>query len=151
MGSLSDTFFGGDLDGALKQAKELSLDDNELVGMSLSLQQSQAAAMEQKAQSKAKASEPAGESAVVATPSAEQNQALGDLSQIFGPFADYLTRLQEMIAQANSLFDSDKQKELSSWIIGQQQGVEGDELAQANEQFSSFNQRMQQALAAYQG
>lgn len=151
VGSLSDTFFGGDLDGALKQAKELSLDDNELVGMSLSLQQSQAAAMEQKAQSKAKASEPAGESAVVATPSAEQNQALGDLSQIFGPFADYLTRLQEMIAQANSLFDSNQQKELSGWIIGQQQGVEGDELAQANEQFSSFNQRMQQALAAYQG
>lgn len=151
VGSLSDTFFGGDLDGALKQAKELSLDDNELVGMSLSLQQSQAAAMEQKAQSKAKASEPAGESAVVATPSTEQNQALGDLSQIFGPFADYLTRLQEMIAQANSLFDSNQQKELSGWIIGQQQGVEGDELAQANEQFSSFNQRMQQALAAYQG
>ena len=151
VGSLSDTFFGGDLDGALKQAKELSLDDNELVGMSLSLQQSQAAAMEQKAQSKAKASEPAGESAAAATPSTDQSQALGDLSQIFGPFADYLTRLQEMIAQANSLFDSDKQKELSGWIIGQQQGVEGDELAQANEQFSSFNQRMQQALAAYQG
>lgn len=151
VGSLSDRFFGGDLDGALKQAKELSLDDNELVGMSLSLKQSQVASMAQKAQNVTKEPEPAGESASTDTASTDQSQALGDLSQIFGPFADYLTRLQEMIAQANNLFDPDKQKELSGWIIGQQQGVQGDELAQANEQFSSFNQRMQQALAAYQG
>ena len=56
-----------------------------------------------------------------------------------------------MIAQANSLFDQNKQEELNGWVIGQQQGLQGDELTQANEQFSSFNQRMQQALAAYNG
>ena len=151
VGSLSDRFFGGDLDGALKQAKELSLDDNELVGMSLSLKQSQAAAIQQKAQSATKEPAQASDQPSTSPAATDQPQALGDLGQIFGPFADYLTRLQEMIAQANSLFDPNQQKELSGWIIGQQQGVQGDALAQANEQFSSFNQRMQQALAAYQG
>ena len=151
VGSLSDRFFGGDLDGALKQAKELSLDDNELVGMSLSLKQSQAAAIQQRAQSATKEPAQASDQPSTSPAATDQTQALGDLGQIFGPFADYLTRLQEMIAQANSLFDPNQQKELSGWIIGQQQGVQGDALAQANEQFSSFNQRMQQALAAYQG
>lgn len=151
VGSLSDRFFGGDLDGALKQAKELSLDDNELVGMSLSLKQSQAAAIQQRAQSATKEPAQASDQPSTSPAATDQPQALGDLGQIFGPFADYLTRLQEMIAQANSLFDPNQQKELSGWIIGQQQGVQGDALAQANEQFSSFNQRMQQALAAYQG
>lgn len=151
VGSLSDRFFGGDLDGALKQAKELSLDDNELVGMSLSLKQSQAAAIQQRAQSATKEPAQASDQPSTSQAATDQTQSLGDLGQIFGPFADYLTRLQEMIAQANSLFDPNQQKELSGWIIGQQQGVQGDALAQANEQFSSFNQRMQQALAAYQG
>nr|MBP9569818.1 DUF5610 domain-containing protein [Aeromonadaceae bacterium] len=151
VGSLSDTFFGGDLDGALKQAKELSLDDNELVGMSLSLKQSQAAALQQRSEA-AKATAATGDASPSgSTAQGEQASSTTDLSQFFAPFADYLARLQEMIAQANSLFDQNKQEELNGWVIGQQQGLQGDELTQANEQFSSFNQRMQQALAAYNG
>lgn len=151
VGSLSDTFFGGDLDGALKQAKELSLDDNELVGMSLSLKQSQAAALQQRSEA-AKATAATGDASPSgSTAQGEQAPSTTDLGQFFAPFADYLARLQEMIAQANSLFDQDKQEELNGWVIGQQQGLQGDELTQANEQFSSFNQRMQQALAAYNG
>ena len=151
VGSLSDTFFGGDLDGALKQAKELSLDDNELVGMSLSLKQSQAAALQQRSEA-AKATAATGDASPSgSTAQGEQAPSTTDLGQFFAPFADYLARLQEMIAQANSLFDQNKQEELNGWVIGQQQGLQGDELTQANEQFSSFNQRMQQALAAYNG
>ncbi|GEM_PF-1300592 len=151
VGSLSDTFFGGDLDGALKQAKELSLDDNELVGMSLSLKQSQAAALQQRSEA-AKATAATGDASPSgSTAQGEQASSTTDLGQFFAPFADYLARLQEMIAQANSLFDQNKQEELNGWVIGQQQGLQGDELTQANEQFSSFNQRMQQALAAYNG
>ena len=151
VGSLSDTFFGGDLDGALKQAKELSLDDNELVGMSLSLKQSQAAALQQRSEA-AKATAATGDASPSgSTAQGEQASSTTDLSQFFAPFADYLARLQEMIAQANSLFDQNKQEDLNGWVIGQQQGLQGDELTQANEQFSSFNQRMQQALAAYNG
>ena len=151
VGSLSDTFFGGDLDGALKQAKELSLDDNELVGMSLSLKQSQAAALQQRSEAAKAAAATDDASPSGSTAQGEQASSTADLSQFFAPFADYLARLQEMIAQANSLFDQNKQEELNGWVIGQQQGLQGDELTQANEQFSSFNQRMQQALAAYNG
>ena len=151
VGSLSDTFFGGDLDGALKQAKELSLDDNELVGMSLSLKQSQAAALQQRSDAAKAAAATDDASPAGSTAQGEQASSTADLSQFFAPFADYLARLQEMIAQANSLFDQNKQEELNGWVIGQQQGLQGDELTQANEQFSSFNQRMQQALAAYNG
>ena len=153
VGLLSDTFFGGDLDGALKQAKELSLDDNELVGMSLSLQQSQAAALQQRTEAAraASAADTADASATGSTAPEEQAASTTDIGQFFAPFTDYLARLQEMIAQANSLFDPNKQEELNGWVIGQQQGLQGDELTQANEQFSSFNQRMQQALAAYNG
>ena len=152
VGSLSDTFFGGDLDGALKQAKELSLDDNELVGMSLSLKQSQAAALQQRSEAAkaASATDTADESSSTAA-QGEQTSSATELGQFFAPFADYLARLQEMIAQANSLFDQNKQEDLNGWVIGQQQGLQGDELTLANEQFSSFNQRMQQALAAYNG
>ncbi len=152
VGSLSDTFFGGDLDGALKQAKELSLDDNELVGMSLSLKQSQAAALQQRSEAAkaASATDTADDSSSTAA-QGEQTSSSTDLGQFFAPFADYLARLQEMIAQANSLFDQNKQEDLNGWVIGQQQGLQGDALTQANEQFSSFNQRMQQALAAYNG
>ena len=151
VGSLSDSFFGGDLDGALKQAKELSLDDNELVGMSLSLKQSQAAALQQRSEAAKAASATDEAPSSGSTAQGEQASSTTDLGQFFAPFADYLARLQEMIAQANSLFDQNKQEELNGWVIGQQQGLQGDELTQANEQFSSFNQRMQQALAAYNG
>lgn len=151
VGSLSDSFFGGDLDGALKQAKELSLDDNELVGMSLSLKQSQAAALQQRSEAAKAASATDEASSSGSTVPGEQASSTTDLGQFFAPFADYLARLQEMLAQANSLFNQDKQEELNGWVIGQQQGLQGDELTQANEQFSSFNQRMQQALAAYNG
>ena len=151
VGSLSDSFFGGDLDGALKQAKELSLDDNELVGMSLSLKQSQAAALQQRSEAAKAASATDEAPSSGSTAPGEQASSTTDLGQFFAPFADYLARLQEMIAQANSLFDQNKQEELNGWVIGQQQGLQGDELTQANEQFSSFNQRMQQALAAYNG
>lgn len=151
VGSLSDSFFGGDLDGALKQAKELSLDDNELVGMSLSLKQSQAAALQQRSEAAKAASATDEASSSGSTAPGEQASSTTDLGQFFAPFADYLARLQEMLAQANSLFNQDKQEELNGWVIGQQQGLQGDELTQANEQFSSFNQRMQQALAAYNG
>ena len=151
VGSLSDSFFGGDLDGALKQANELSLDDNELVGMSLSLKQSQAAALQQRSEAAKAASATDEAPSSGSTAQGEQASSTTDLGQFFAPFADYLARLQEMIAQANSLFDQNKQEELNGWVIGQQQGLQGDELTQANEQFSSFNQRMQQALAAYNG
>ena len=151
VGSLSDSFFGGDLDGALKQAKELSLDDNELVGMSLSLKQSQAAALQQRSEAAKAASATDEAPSSGSTAQGEQASSTTDLGQFFAPFADYLARLQEMLAQANSLFNQDKQEELNGWVIGQQRGLQGDELTQANEQFSSFNQRMQQALAAYNG
>ena len=153
VGSLSDSFFGGDLDGALKQAKELSLDDNELVGMSLSLKQSQAAALQQRSEAAqaTSAADADDESSSASTVPGEPTSATTELGQFFAPFADYLARLQEMLAQANSLFNQDKQQELNGWVIGQQQGLQGGELTQANEQFSSFNQRMQQALAAYNG
>ena len=143
VGSLSDSFFGGDLQGALDQAKDLSWDDSQLVSFSLDLQQSQSAAVS--------SSSSAADSKVKDSTHAEPVSVTPELSQLFGPFADYLDRLQSMIKEANTLFDKQGQDKLSQWVIGQQQGIEGDTLAQQSDSFTSFNDRMHKALQGLVG
>ena len=143
VGSLSDSFFGGDLQGALDQAKDLSWDDSQLVSFSLDLQQSQSAAVS--------SSSSAADSKVKDSTQAEPVSVTPELSQLFGPFADYLDRLQSMIKEANTLFDKQGQDKLSQWVIGQQQGIEGDTLAQQSDSFTSFNDRMHKALQGLVG
>lgn len=155
VGSLSDSFFGGDLQGALDQAHSLSMDDSQLVNMSLSLQQRQSAKFsglaptslsDAKDQSATDTGTPA---ASTAGSDAEKTvSSVPDLSQFFGPFADYLDRLQSLIKQANTLFDDKQQKNLNDWVVANQQGVNGEALQQASGEFTSFNQRMHNALAA---
>ena len=140
VGSLSDSFFGGDLQGALDQAKDLSWDDSQLVSFSLDLQQSQSAAVS--------SSSSAADSKVKDSTQAEPVSVTPELSQLFGPFADYLDRLQSMIKEANTLFDKQGQDQLANWVVGQQQEGDNQQIAQKSDSFISFNDRMHKALQA---
>lgn len=144
VGSLSDSFFGGDIQGALDQAQALAMDDSQLVSMSLSLQQRQSAQLAGSTPSddasEQEATEPRSD---VASPAL----TTPELSLVFGPFADYLDRLQSLIKQANTLFDEKQQRSLTDWVVANQQGLNGESLAKASGEFTSFNQRMHNALA----
>ncbi len=146
IGNLSDSFFSGDLDGALEQAQQLSLDDRQLVEMSLSLRQSQMASLSQVSDESQLASYSAEEPSNVEMAETQVDASSSPSAELFIPFSSYLQQLQAMMAQADSLFESSQQQELNSWVIGQQQGLQGHELEQANQQFSLFNHRMKQSL-----
>ena len=151
VGSLSDSFFGGDLQGALDQAQSLSMDDSQLVNMSLSLQQRQSAMLSGSVPTSlgdVKEQSATDADTTAASDAEKPVSSVPDLSQFFGPFADYLDRLQSLIKQANTLFDDKQQKNLNDWVVANQQGASGEALQQASGEFTSFNQRMHNALAA---
>lgn len=149
IGSLSDSFFGGNIDSALDQAKNLSWDDNQLVSFSLDLKQSQSAAVAASVDTSQTANKSSTSDQTTSSSDTEQSAStLPDLSQIFGPFADYLDRLEGMIKEANTLFDKQGQDQLTSWVVGQQQTGDNQQTAQQSDSFISFNERMHKALQA---
>ncbi len=149
IGSLSDSFFGGNIDSALEQAKNLSWDDNQLASFSLDMKQSQSAAVAASVDTSQTADKSAASDQTASSSDTGQTtSSLPDLSQIFGPFADYLDRLQSMIKEANTLFDKQGQDQLASWVVGQQQEGDNQQIAQKSDSFISFNDRMHKALQA---
>lgn len=149
IGSLSDSFFGGDLQGALDQAKNLSWDDNQLASFSLDMKQSQSAAVAASVDTSQTADKStASDQTASSSDTGQTTSSLPDLSQIFGPFADYLDRLEQMIKEVNTLFDKQGQDQLASWVVGQQQEGDNQQIAQQSDSFISFNERMHKALQA---
>ena len=136
MGSLADRFFGGDVTGALDQAKSLNLDNSQVVSLALELRQNHSW------------SATSGLPPQVPTPQSV-NEVTGvngsdtgtDLSSLFGPFADYLQRLQEMVSQANTLFDPEQQNSLTSWVLNQRENT-----TEEGKKFLDFNAYLQGML-----
>jgi len=156
VGSLSDSFFGGNISDALQQAQKLDLNDSELSQLSLSLYQKQA--MGWQSNSSSNALTDSGSSAAPATAATtdtsnssgltDNQQAAAALPDAFSQLGDYLTQLQSMFDQMMASFNPDSQGSLQSWVAKQQHPEQSDQ--QVN-QFVSFNQRMQQALAMLSG
>jgi hypothetical protein len=155
MGSLSDRFFSGDLQGAFDMAQQFQLDDTQLASMSLDLKQQQtvawsgaltqttasAAPVAQTPAENPKPSPQVAEKATVATtPAATQ--------EVLAPLADYLQQLQEMMAQANATFEPEQQNTLSKWVVANQVGSPDPSLEAVFNNFNNFNQRMFGVLAA---
>jgi Sec-independent protein translocase protein TatA len=78
----------------------------------------------------------------------DNQQAAAALPDAFSQLGDYLTQLQSMLNQMMASFNPDSQGSLQSWVAKQQHPEQSDQ--QVN-QFVSFNQRMQQALAMLSG
>lgn len=121
---LSDSFFGGDLQAAQDKAAELNWDDQTLVSATTNLKQQQSAQLAKRYGSDA--------------PSLEET---------LGPLADYLGRMEQMLQNANTLFDRPTQDQATQWVLGQQQGLDGSALQDATDSFTSYNDRLHQALS----
>lgn len=162
IGGLSDRFFGGNINDALQQAQKLDLSDSELASLSLDLYQQQAIGWQSSAGSDALANtvgHPAASTTTDSTDSAtnadtvsqsaltDNQQAAAALPDVFGQLGDYLTQLQSMFNQMIASFNPDSHGDLQSWVAKQQHPEQSDDQVS---QFVSFNQRMQQALAALQ-
>ncbi len=145
MGSLSDRFFSGDLQGAFDMAQQFQLDDTQLASMSLDLKQQQTMAwsgvLTQTTQTEAPA--PVEDDAL---PVADKAPAAAEAA--LAPLADYLQQLQEMMTQANSFFEPEQQSALSRWVVANQVGSPDPSLEAVFNRFNNFNQRMFGVLAA---
>ncbi len=148
MGSLSDRFFSGDLQGAFDMAQQFQLDDTQLASMSLDLKQQQTIAwsgvLAQTTQTEAPVTPLPVEGG--ALPVADKAPAAAE--EILAPLADYLQQLQEMMTQANSFFEPEQQSELSRWVVANQIGSPDPSLEAVFDRFNNFNQRMFGVLAA---
>ena len=145
MGSLSDRFFSGDLQGAFDMAQQFQLEDTQLASMSLDLKQQQTMAwsgvLTQTTQTEAPA--PVEDDAL---PVADKAPAAAEAA--LAPLADYLQQLQEMMTQANSFFEPEQQSALSRWVVANQVGSPDPSLEAVFNRFNNFNQRMFGVLAA---
>lgn len=155
IGSLSDRFFSGDLQGALDQAQKLSWDDSQVASFALDLHQSQWAALSGSeatggtttANPQSQTANPTSTGSTNTTSASRNTGNSTDLAALFAPFADYLQHLQTMIQNASTLFDTPSQDQLSRWVVNQQQGSSTQpDGSSAADQFVSFNNRMHQAM-----
>lgn len=145
MGSLADRFFSGDIEGALEQAKSFNLDDRQVTSLALNLHQQQTLTAGVGEQHKT-ASNTASDNADAVQSSSESEtadsgMAGSDLSTLVGPFADYLQHLQQMIEQANTLFDREAQSALGVWMLNQR-----DESVEQGQSFLDFNDQLQEMM-----
>jgi hypothetical protein len=156
VGALSDSFFGGNISDALQQAQKLDLNDSELTSLSLDLYQKQAMGWQNNSSNNpltdggTTATAPTTTTPSPTTDTAKSSgltdnqQAAAALPDAFNQLGDYLTQMQAMFNQMIASFNPDSQGNLQSWVAKQQHPEQSDQ--QIN-QFVSFNQRMQQALA----
>ncbi len=148
VGSLSDSFFGGNISDAVQQAQQLDLSDSELASMSLDLYQQQAIGWQ--GNSNTAVTNTASDTTATKDNTAltDKQQAAASLPDVFSQLGDYLTQLQSMFNQMIGSFNPDMQGSLQSWVAKQQHPEKTDEQIG---QFVSFNQHMQQVMAALQG
>ncbi|MDD2342159.1 MAG: DUF5610 domain-containing protein [Tolumonas sp.] len=156
VGSLSDSFFGGNITDALQQAQKLDLSDSELTSLSLDLYQKQAFGWQSNSGNDALRNASSDSSATTDSASSSvttnnqsgltnNQQAAAALPDVFSQLGDYLTQLQSMFDQMIASFNPDSHGNLQSWVARQQHPEKSDEQIG---QFVSFNQRMQQAMAS---
>ncbi len=155
MGSLSDRFFSGDLQGAFDMAQQFQLDDSQLASMSLDLKQQQSVAWSgakiQTLQPAPAQPESAVSDGLLAGAAGGRNDAttMPRLNEtLLAPMADYLQQLREMMTQANSFFEPEQQSALSKWVVANQVGSPDPSLEAVFSNFNNFNQRMFGVLAA---
>lgn len=147
IGGLSDSFFNGNLDDALQQAQKLDLSDSELTSLSLDLYQQQAVGWRSAQSDNTDSSNTVSDTEDGSAPT-ENQQSAAALPEVFTQLGDYLNQLQSVFNQMIAAFNPDSQGNLQSWVAKQQHPEKSDDQIS---QFVSFNQRMQQALAALQG
>ena len=151
VGSLSDSFFGGNISDALQQAKQLDLGDGQLASLSLNLYQQQAIGWQGNTDSVASTGQTDKAAENTATDSktsaTDNTQTASDLPAVFGKLGDYLKQLQALFDQMSASFNPDAQNNLQGWVAKQQHPEQSnDQIGQ----FVSFNQHMQQVMAALQ-
>ncbi|WP_024872355.1 DUF5610 domain-containing protein [Tolumonas lignilytica] len=157
VGSLSDSFFNGNISDALQQAKQLDLGGSDLSSLSLNLYQQQAlgwagntgtsTAGSPTADQSSSSTTPAASSSTDNKTSADQPPTATSLPDVFGKLNDYLKQLQALFDQMSGSLTPDAQSQLQGWVAQKQHPEQSN--AQIG-QFVSFNQYMQQVMTGLQ-
>ncbi|HHQ4522623.1 TPA: DUF5610 domain-containing protein [Aeromonas veronii] len=113
---LAGSFFSGNFEDLLDKAGELKLDDSQLASYSLKLKQS--------------------------VKLSQTYQGASSLQDLLKPFADYLPKLDQVQKQADSLLPPAQQQALIPAVLA----ARGEEEPAQVDRFTSFNQRMLEAL-----
>ncbi|WP_421345410.1 DUF5610 domain-containing protein [Aeromonas veronii] len=113
---LAGSFFSGNFEDLLDKANELKLDDSQLASYSLKLKQS--------------------------VKLSQTYQGAHSLQDLIKPFADYLPKLDQVQKQADSLLPPSQQQALTPAVLA----ARGEEEPAQVDRFTSFNQRMLEAL-----
>ncbi|MBL0481491.1 DUF5610 domain-containing protein [Aeromonas veronii] len=113
---LAGNFFSGNFEDLLDKAGELKLDDSQLASYSLKLKQS--------------------------VKLSQTYQGASSLQDLIKPFADYLPKLDQAQKQADTLLPPSQQQALTPAVLA----ARGEEEPAQVDRFTSFNQRMLEAL-----
>ncbi|WP_421354152.1 DUF5610 domain-containing protein [Aeromonas veronii] len=113
---LAGSFFSGNFEDLLDKANELKLDDSQLASYSLKLKQS--------------------------VKLSQTYQGASSLQDLLKPFADYLPKLDQVQKQADTLLPPSQQQALTPAVLA----ARGEEEPAQVDRFTSFNQRMLEAL-----
>lgn len=113
---LAGSFFSGNFEDLLDKAGELKLDDSQLASYSLKLKQS--------------------------VKLSQTYQGASSLQDLLKPFADYLPKLDQVQKQADTLLPPSQQQALTPAVLA----ARGEEEPAQVDRFTSFNQRMLEAL-----
>jgi len=140
IGSLSDQFFNGHIEDAVKQAQDLNLSDTEWSSLSLQLTQQQSSAQT--------TSSTQADSATTDTSGLSDNQkAALKLPDTFSQLGKYLDQLQSLLKTVMGQLDPDSQQTLQQWVVTQQTPDKSPDQTTA---FASFNQRLTETLQQLQ-
>lgn len=142
IGTLSDSFFHGDISGAVQQAQQLDLSDSELSQLSLNLYQQQALGWQSSGTENAtsNSSDSTTASDASSTPSA---MTAADLPDFFNQLNDYMSNLQNLFEQLTASFNPDMQTNLQAWVATKQHPEQSEQQI-AN--FLSFNDYLHQVM-----
>lgn len=140
IGSLSDQFFNGHIEDAVKKAQDLNLSDTEWSSLSLQLTQQQSSAQT--------TSSTQADSATTDTSGLSDNQkAALKLPDTFSQLGKYLDQLQSLLKTVMGQLDPDSQQTLQQWVVTQQTPDKSPDQTTA---FASFNQRLTETLQQLQ-
>lgn len=143
IGSLSDQFFNGHIEDAVKQAQDLNLSDTEWSSLSLQLTQQQSSA-----QTTSSAGSTQADNAKTDTSGLSDNQkAALNLPDTFSQLGQYLEQLQSLLKTVMGQLDPDSQQTLQQWVVTQQTPDKSPDQVNA---FASFNQRLTETLQQLQ-
>jgi hypothetical protein len=123
IGKLADNFFGGDIEKAWQQGKDLGFDDSQIAGFSLDFREiKQINAVQQYASNSEETSSP--------------------IAQI----SPYIKDLNSILEQQSNLFEGDELKQLMTQVAAQHNENMDNLLDDVSQGFVDFNQRLFDAL-----